>query len=56
LIIGSFLAVSTVVLTHSDLSFAARSVCSSVRGVEIHFEIQGFGLKDVIASLDATPQ
>jgi len=56
LIIGTLLALSTVVLTHSDPALAARSVCSSVRGVEIYFEIQDFGPSDVVASLDVTPR
>jgi hypothetical protein len=66
LIVGTLLAVSTVMLTQSNPVFAVRSNHPPSKGVKIYFEIQDFGyplvllkggfdITNIVASLDATP-
>jgi hypothetical protein len=55
LIIGTFLAVSTAMLTRANPAFAIRLNDCPVEGIEIYLEIQGFDPIDVVASLNPIP-
>lgn len=54
LIVGTLLAVSTVMLTRSNPAFAIRPNCP-VEGMKIYYEIQGFDPTNIVASLDLIP-